>query len=276
MRYIPIGMTAFFISTHRNKKMDILTSKDSGILTIEFNRPDKKNAITSAMYQMMADALKDAQTDPAVRVVLLCGKPEIFSAGNDLDDFLKHSDGADLAERPVAQFMANFVSIQKPVIAAVSGAAIGIGVTMLLHCDIIYAAENAKFSMPFAQLGVCPEFGSSLLLPQIVGYHRAAEKLFFGEPFSAQEAYDMGLVAKVLPPQELMAFARSRAARLASLPASSLRTTKGLIKSAQSDALIARLYEENKHFSAMLTSPEAKEAFTAFFERRKPDFTKFS
>ena len=256
--------------------MEILTSKDNGILTIEFNRPDKKNAITSPMYQMLADALKDAQSDPAVRVVLLCGKPDMFTAGNDLEDFLKHSGSDNLADRPVAQFMANFIQLQKPVIAAVSGKAIGIGVTMLLHCDIIYAAENATFAMPFAQLAVCPEFGSSLLLPQMVGYHRAAEKLFFGDAFPAQEAYEMGLVAKVLPLNDLMSFARTQAARLAALPASSLRTTKSLMKSAQTDTVIARLIEENKHFGAMLLSPEAKEAFTAFFERRKPDFKKFS
>jgi enoyl-CoA hydratase/carnithine racemase len=164
----------------------------------------------------------------------------------------------------------------KPVIAAVAGAAIGIGTTMLLHCDLVYAADNAKFSMPFAKLGLCPEFASSMLLPQTVGYQRAAEKLFFGEPFSAQEAFEMGLAAKVLPPDELLPFANAQAAKLAVLPASSLRTTKRLMKAAQTDAIMTRMGEENKFFGAMLLAPEAKEAFAAFFEKRRPDFTKFS
>jgi len=256
--------------------MEILTSKEKGILTIELNRPKKKNAITSAMYQMFADALREAQNDSAVRVVLICGKPDIFTAGNDLEDFLKHSSGADMSNLSAAQFMDAFVRIQKPVIAAVSGPAIGIGVTMLLQCDVIYAAENARFSMPFAQLAVCPEFASSMLLPQMIGYHRAAEKLLFGEPFSAGEACDIGLVAKVLPLGELIPFARSQAAKLAAMPASSLRTTKSLLKSSQTEAVMTRIMEEGKQFGEMLSSPEAKEAFTAFFERRKPDFTKFS
>jgi enoyl-CoA hydratase/carnithine racemase len=256
--------------------MDILTNKKNGVLTIEFNRPEKKNSITESMYQMIADALKEGQSDKTVRVVLLCGKPEIFTAGNDLVDFMNNSSRGDLAARPVAQFMLNLIETTKPVIAAVSGAAIGIGTTMLLHCDLIYAAENAKFSMPFAKLGLCPEFGSSMLLPQIVGYQRAVEKLFLGEFFSAQEAYEMGLVARVLPAGELMAFAYAQAAKLVNLPASSLRTTKNLIKSAGKEAVKAHILEENKYFSAMLSSPEAKEAFAAFFEKRKPDFTKFS
>lgn len=256
--------------------MDILTSKKNGVLTIEFNRPKKKNSITSAMYQMMADALQDGQSDADVRVIMFCGKQDIFTAGNDLDDFMNASARGDLANLPVAQFMLQLSSAAKPVIAAVAGAAIGIGTTMLLHCDLVYAADNAKFSMPFAKLGLCPEFGSSMLLPQIVGYQRAVEKLFFGESFSAQEACSMGLVAKVLPPDELMPFANTQAAKLVALPASSLRTTKNLIKSAQTETIMARMMEESKFFGAMLLAPEAKEAFIAFFEKRKPDFTKFS
>ena len=256
--------------------MDILTSKQNGILVIEFNRPEKKNSITAAMYQMIADALKDAQSDVAVRVILFSGKPEIFTAGNDLEDFMNSSSQGELADRPVAQFMLQLTQATKPVIAAVAGAAIGIGTTMLLHCDLVYAADNAKFSMPFAKLGLCPEFASSMLLPQIAGYQRAAEKLFFGESFSAHEAFEMGLVNKVLPPDELMTFAKAQAAKLTLLPPSSLRTTKSLMKSGQTDTIMAKMWEENKHFGAMLLAPEAKEAFKAFFEKRKPDFTKFS
>lgn len=253
--------------------MDILAKKENSILTIEFNRPDKKNAITANMYQMMADALKDAESDSSVRAIVIIGKPEIFTAGNDLEDFLKNTSVT--SDRPVAQFMRALSGATKPIVAAVSGAAVGIGTTLLMHCDLVYAADNAKFSMPFTQLGLCPEFASSLLFPQIVGYPRAAEKLLLGEAFSAQEAYDMGLVSKVVPVAELAAFAQKQAAKLVALPASSLRTTKRLMKEQQSAAINARMVEENKHFGEMLAAKEAKEAFTAFFEKRKPDFTKF-
>jgi enoyl-CoA hydratase/carnithine racemase len=256
--------------------MDILTSKQNGILTIEFNRPEKKNAITSEMYQMMADALRNAEGDAKVRVILFRGKPEVFTAGNDLEDFLKASAQDTISERPVAQFMWNLSHASKPVVAAVAGNAVGIGTTMLLHCDLVYAADNAKFAMPFAQLGVCPEFASSMLLPQIAGYPRAAEKLLLGEAFSAAEALQMGLVSKVLPIDELLAFATAQAAKLAALPASSLRVTKSFMRAGQTAAIEARMMAENKQFGAMLSEPEAKEAFTAFFEKRKPDFTKFA
>jgi enoyl-CoA hydratase/carnithine racemase len=255
--------------------MDILTSKANGILTIEFNRPDKKNAITSAMYQLMADALKDGESDAAVRAIVLIGKPEIFTAGNDLEDFMKNPPGP-VGDRPVAQFMRALSGASKPVVAAVAGAAVGIGTTLLMHCDLVYAADNAKFSMPFTQLGLCPEFASSMLFPQMVGYQRAAEKLLLGEAFSAQEALQMGLVSRIVPAAELAAFAQGQAAKLAALPASSLRVTKRLMKGEQGEAITARMAEENKHFGTMLSAPEAKEAFTAFFEKRKPDFTKFS
>jgi enoyl-CoA hydratase/carnithine racemase len=219
--------------------MDILTSKANGILTIEFNRPEKKNAITSAMYQSMADALKDAEGDVAVRAIVIQGKPEVFTAGNDLEDFMKNSS-AEVGDRPVAQFMRALSSATKPVIAAVAGNAVGIGTTLLMHCDLVYAGENAKFAMPFTQLGLCPEFASSMLFPAMVGYPRAAEKLLLGEAFGAEEAYDMGLISKV------------------------------------AEAINTRMAEENKHFGEMLMAPEAKEAFTAFFEKRRPDFTKFA
>jgi enoyl-CoA hydratase/carnithine racemase len=166
-------------------------------------------------------------------------------------------------------------SATKPVVAAVAGAAIGIGTTMLMHCDLVYAADNAKFSMPFTQLGLCPEFASSMLLPQLVGYQRAAEKLMLGEAFSAQEALQMGFVSKVVPAAELSAYAQAQTVKLAALPASSLRITKRLMKGDQANAINARMQEEYKHFGEMLGAQEAKEAFTAFFEKRKPDFTKF-
>lgn len=255
--------------------MDILTSKTNGVLTIEFNRPEKKNAITSAMYQSMADALKEAEGDVAVRAIIIQGKPEVFTAGNDLEDFLKNSS-TEVGDRPVAQFMRALCSTTKPVIAAVAGNAVGIGTTMLMHCDLVYAAENAKFAMPFTQLGLCPEFASSMLFPAMVGYPRAAEKLLLGEAFSAEEAYDMGLISKVVPVAELNELAQVQAHKLVALPASSLRVTKRLMKGAQAEAINARMAEENKHFGEMLMAKEAKEAFTAFFEKRRPDFTKFA
>jgi enoyl-CoA hydratase/carnithine racemase len=255
--------------------MDILSNKAGGIMTIEFNRPDKKNAITSAMYQMMADAIIDAEKDETVRAILLTGKPGIFTAGNDLEDFMKDTTPMTVG-RPVTQFMHALSTATKPVVAAVAGAAVGIGTTMLMHCDLVYASDNAKFSLPFVQLGLCPEFASSLLLQQIAGYPRAAEKLMLGEPFLADEAHEMGLVSRVVPAVELTEFAQAQAARLASLPASSLRITKRLMKQAQADAVQARMQEENSHFGEMLGAGEAKEAFAAFFEKRKPDFTKFA
>lgn len=256
--------------------MDISTTKADGILTIEFNRPERKNAITTGMYQAMADALVDGDKDPSVRAVLITGKPEIFTAGNDLDDFLRNAaPGVADAERPVFQFMRALSGMGKPVVAAVSGAAIGIGTTMLMHCDLVYAADNAKFSLPFAQLGLCPEFSSSLLLPELAGYPRAAEKLMLGEPFGAQEAFEMGLISKLLPAAEVRAYAEQQAAKLVALPAASIRATKALMKRPRTAIINEHLVVESAQFAAMLQGAEAKEAFTAFFEKRKPDFSKF-
>jgi len=254
--------------------MEISTSKANGICTIEFNRPEKKNAITAAMYQTIAAALHDAEADATVRVILFCGKPEAFTAGNDLEDFLKNPPNS--SDSPVFQFMSALCHAAKPVVAAVSGVAVGIGTTMLMHCDLVYAAENAKFSMPFSQLGLCPEFASSILLPQLAGYHRAAEKLMLGEPFLAEEAREMGLINKVLPTAELLPYAQAQAAKLVGLPASSIRTAKRLMKANQATEIDAKMLEEIKYFGAMLTAPEAKEAFSAFLQKRKPDFSQFS
>ena len=256
--------------------MDILSTKENGVLTLEFNRPERKNAITAAMYQSMADAITAAEQDVAVRAILIVGKPEIFTAGNDLEDFMKSGRDVAVEERSVYKFMLALSGATKPVVAAVSGAAVGIGTTLLMHCDLVYAADNAKFSMPFVQLGLCPEFASSLLLTQIAGYPRAAEKLMLGEAFLAQEALEMGLVSKVLPAAELRAFAEGQAAKLVALPASSIRATKQLMKAARKGPVADAMAAENTYFGAMLSAPEAREAFTAFFEKRKPDFTKFA
>ncbi len=253
--------------------MDIQSTVEAGIQTITFDRPAKKNAITAAMYQAMADALRGAEADSAVRVVLFAGHPQIFTAGNDLDDFLNNPPHGDAS--PVFQFLAAISTATKPVVAAVRGAAVGIGTTLLLHCDLVYAGRSAKFSLPFAQLGLCPEAASSLLLPMMVGYHHAAEKLLLGESFGADEAAAMGLVNRVLDDEAVLDHARAQAARLAALPASSIRATKRLIKGDLAGDVAARMQVEGEQFRAMLGAPEAREAFNAFFEKRKPDFRRF-
>ena len=254
--------------------MDVLITKEQHRLTLQFNRPAKKNAITSAMYQLMADALKEAEHDADIRVIVFIGSPQIFTAGNDLDDFMHQPPTT--SESPVHQFLWQISHLGKPVIAAVAGAAVGIGTTMLLHCDLVYAASNARFSMPFAQLGLCPEAASSLLLPQLAGFQRAAEKLLLGESFFAEEAQQMGLVNQVLQPEQLLTHLHAQTEKLIALPAASLRATKRLMKQAQLGAIEAQMSAESESFGAMLSAPEAKEAFAAFFDKRRPDFSKFA
>lgn len=253
--------------------MSIRTETADGILTLTFDRLDRKNAITAAMYQTLADALVAAETDPAIRVIVLAGHESVFTAGNDLEDFMKNPPKDESA--PVHQFLRAISTASKPLIASVSGAAVGVGTTMLLHCDLVYASETAKLSMPFAQLGLCPEAASSLLLPQLAGYHRAADKLLFGEPFDANEARELGLVNRVLPAGELDAFVRTQARKLTLLPPASLRATKRLMKEGATPQIAERMSVEGKQFGEMLRAPEAREAFTAFFEKRRPDFSKF-
>lgn len=250
--------------------MTVRTEVGDRIATIAFSRPEKKNAITSAMYQQAADALNDAGSSDAVRVIVITGDGGCFTAGNDLEDFLQRPPQGD--DSPVAQFMNALRTMPKPVIAAVPGLAIGIGTTLLMHCDLVYAADAAKFAMPFTQLGLCPEFASSVLLPRIAGYQRAAEKLLFGEPFDAAEAEKVGLVNRALPADELMPFVQAQAAKLAALPSESLRVTKQLMKADLQTPVAAAMLTEMQHFSRMLGGADAKEAFTAFLEKRKPVF----
>lgn len=254
--------------------MHIATDKRGGVLRIGFARPDRKNAITAAMYAAMADAFKDAAADASVRAVLIHGSQELFTAGNDLQDFLANPPQGD--DSPVFRFLQALSTAEKPLVAAVAGPAVGVGTTMLLHCDLVYAADNARLSMPFAQLGLCPEAASSLLLPAIAGWQRAAEKLLLGEAFGAQEALEMGIVNRVLPAGELFGFVDAQLAKLVALPPASLRATKRLMKSGLREPVAQRMVEEGDQFRAMLGSPEAREAFTAFLQKRKPDFTQFS
>lgn len=253
---------------------DVLVQRQGAVQVLSFNRAHKKNAITAAMYAQLAEGILAAEADPTLRVILIQGHPEAFSAGNDLEDFLKHppTDG----DAPVFRFLYAISEATKPIVAAVSGNAVGVGTTMLLHCDVVYATETARFSLPFSQLALCPEAASSWLLPRVAGYQRAAEKLLFGEPFDVNEAVAMGFVNRVVPVAELSEYAARRAAQLAAMPAGSLRVTKQLMKGDSARNVRERIGEEALEFGKRLVSPEAREAFTAFFEKRKPDFTQFS
>jgi enoyl-CoA hydratase/carnithine racemase len=250
---------------------DILTHIDAGVMTITFNRLDKKNSITSAMYAAMADAVAQAAADASVLVVLFQGHESIFTAGNDIGDFLNQPPSTQ--ESPVFRFLRGIATFEKPLLAAVAGPAVGIGTTMLFHCDLVYAGDNAAFSMPFVNLGLCPEAASSLLAPRMFGYHRAAEALLMGEPFFAEAAQEVGLVNRVVPPTEVNGYAQAQARKLAGKPLSSLIETKRLMKG-DTQAVLQKMDEEGKSFGRMLREPAAKEAFGAFMEKRKPDFSK--
>lgn len=250
---------------------DILVHTEAGVTTLTFNRPDKKNSITAAMYATLADALATAAADASVRCVVFQGSETTFSAGNDIGDFLNNPPAT--GDAPVFQFLRGIAQFPKPVLAAVCGPAVGIGTTLLFHCDLVYAGDNAAFSMPFVNLGLCPEAASSLLVPQMLGYHRAAEALLLGEPFMAEAALEVGLVNRVLPPSEAAGYAQTVARRLAAKPISSLIETKRLMKKGQAQQVMAVMAEEGSSFGRMLREPAAREAFGAFMERRTPDFS---
>ncbi|MFT4240929.1 MAG: enoyl-CoA hydratase [Acidovorax sp.] len=252
---------------------DILVHTEGGITTITFNRVDKKNSITAAMYAAMADALEAAKADASVRVVVLQGDMAIFSAGNDIGDFQRQPPSSR-EESPVFRFLRGIATFPKPLVAAVCGPAVGVGTTMLFHCDLVYAGDNAAFSMPFVNLGLCPEAASSLLVPQMMGYHRAAEALLLGEPFMAEAALEVGLVNRVVPPAECNALAQAQAKKLAAKPLSALIETKRLLKGPQAAKVLEVMDEEGDSFRRMLREPAAREAFSAFMEKRKPDFSK--
>ena len=250
---------------------DILVHTEAGVTTLTLNRVDKKNSLTSAMYSALADALEQAQADSAVRTVLLQGDVAVFSAGNDIADFLAHPPTDQSS--PVYRFLRTLAAFPKPLVAAVCGPAVGIGTTMLLHCDLVYAGDNAAFSLPFVNLGLCPEAAASLLVPRLLGYHRAAEALLLGEPFMAEAALEVGLVNRVVPPTECNAIAQAQARKLAAKPLASLLATKRLMKQGLVEPVLQRLGEEGAIFARMLTEPAAREAFTAFMQKRKPDFS---
>ena len=251
---------------------DILVLAENGICTITFNRVAKKNSITGAMYLAMAAVLQQAATHADVRVVLFQGDATVFTAGNDLGDFLNGPKPDENA--PPFVFLQALATFPKPIVAAVCGPAVGIGTTMLLHCDLVYAGDNALFSLPFINLGFCPEGASSLLLPQVMGYQRACEALLLGDPFMAEAALEVGMVNRVVPPTECNSIAHTQAAKLAAKPMASLLASKKLLKGGQMAAVQARIAEEGKIFADLLQQPAAKEAMNAFMEKRKPDFSK--
>ena len=253
--------------------MTIKTATVNGVLTIEIARPEKKNALTRVMYQAMADALRAANDDKAVRAVLIQGQPDIFTSGNDIEDFMSSPPRDE--DAPVFQFMRALLGCEKPVVAAVNGAAIGIGTTMLLHCDFVYVADDARLAMPFVSLGLVPEFGSSLVVPRLMGHRRAAEKLLLGDPFTGEQAAECGIANAVLPAAEVVNHARRVAERFNKLAPSAVRESKRLMRAPQREAVLATIKTEGEIFGARLRSPEAMEAFQAFFQKRQPDFSKF-
>ena len=252
---------------------ELLIDKSSGVLTITLNRLDKKNSLTRTMYAGMAQALAQADADATLSAAVIQGHETVFSAGNDIGEFLNRLTSGE--ESPAFQFLRAISVFSKPLLAAVCGPAVGIGTTMLFHCDLVYAGDNAAFSMPFVNLGLCPEAASSYLAPQLMGYGRAAEALLLGEPFLAETALEMGLVSRIVPPSEASALAQRQARKLAAKPLGSLIETKRLLKKSQAPIVAERLLEEGTSFARLLTEPAAREAFTAFLEKRKPDFSKF-
>jgi len=252
---------------------DVLVTQAGPVLEILFNRPEKKNALTQAMYAAVTDAFHRADEDPAIRVVLLSGAGDTFTSGNDIKDFQARASTNEASH--ASPFLDALSSLATPLVAAVNGAAIGVGTTMLAHADLVIAARSARFVMPFTSLGLVPEAGSSLLFPRLVGHQRASALLLLGEPMDAETARDWGFVNQIVADEDLMPVARTLAARLAALPPAAVRQTKDLIKNGQRD-VPGRIAQELVLFRDRLRSPEATEAFQAFAEKRKPDFSKFS
>jgi len=251
---------------------EIQTERSESILRITVNRPAKKNAMTSAMYNDLADVFNEAAKDESVRVVIWDAAGDSFSAGNDVEDFLKNPPGP--GESPQARLGNALLNLDKPVIAVVKGAAVGGGTTLLTHCDFVFAGESAKFQIPFVNLGLVPEFGSSWSLAARSGYLRAAELFMLGQPFNAELAAEIGLVTRVVPDSELSATAKETAEKLAAKPIGALRATKKLLKRSSRQQVEEAIQAEVEEFSARVRSAEVREVFTAFLEKRAPDFTK--
>ena len=251
---------------------DIVTERSDSVLRVQLNRPASKNAMTSAMYITLADLFNTAAQDDQIRVVLWQGAGDSFCAGNDVGDFLKNPPGR--GESPQALLMKALINFDKPIVAAVQGAAIGGGTTMLTHCDFVLAGENAKFQLPFVNLALVPEFGSSFTFPARAGYLRAAELILTGQSFDARRAAELGLVTRVVPSQELLAIATDTAQKLAQKAPAALQACKRLMKQSTHEQLERAVKLENEEFSGHVRSAEAREAFAAFLEKRPPNFSR--
>ena len=254
---------------------EIEVTDADGLRTIRINRPDKKNALTGAMYTSMADAVRGAASSPTIRAILLTGGDSCFTSGNDVGDFKSRGSEPATVPSPARAFLAALIECPKPVVAAVAGFAIGSGTTMLLHCDLVYASENAVFRMPFVDLGLCPEGGSSLLIPLRGGQLLANELLLLGEAFGPDTALRAGIANAVVAPQNLLAHAETKALALAAKPPEALAASKALLRRADVGGLRAHMTAEFDKFGDLLRGPEAAEAVSAFQEKRKPDFSKF-
>ena len=252
---------------------ELIVTTANAVMEIRFNRPEKKNALTRAMYDGVVAAFNAAESDPAIRVIMLTGTGDTFTSGNDIKDFQQRAESRNASA--ASPFLTGLSTLQKPLLAAINGAAIGVGTTMLAHCDLIIAARSARFVMPFTRLGLVPEAGSSLLFPQLLGHQRASAMLLLGDALDADAALAAGFVYQVVDDAELMSAARTVAARLATLPPQAIRQTKQLMRRGQPD-LASRISEELELFRERVQSPEAAEAFAAFMEKRAPDFSRFS
>jgi enoyl-CoA hydratase/carnithine racemase len=249
---------------------EIITERSASVLRVQLNRPAKKNAMTSSMYVTLAEIFTDAAKNEQTRVVVWHGAGDSFCAGNDIEDFLKNPPGP--GDSPQARLMNALVDFDKPIVAAVQGAAIGGGTTMLTHCDFVYAGESAKFRMPFIDLAVLPEFGSSCSIPAMMGHIRAAELILLGLPFDARRALELGFVNQVVSDQNLLATASETARKLAAKPAGALQASKRLMKRSFRGQIKAAMKAENEAFSAQVRSEDAREAFAAFLQKRPPNF----
>lgn len=252
---------------------EVVAQLDQRVLTLRFHRPERKNALTLAMYSALADLLIQANQTSEVRVIVITGASDVFTAGNDLMDFM--NEPVIHEQHPVVRFIDALRQSAKPVVAVVSGHAVGIGTTLLLHCDLVYAAEDARLQLPFVNLGLCPEYASSYLVPRLVGQAKAAELFLLGEPFNGAEAETLGIVTRALPNGDLWEYASARITRLAQQPPAAVQRTKALLRADTQAAIEASLAAEYQGFAEGLGSAECKEAVTAFFEKRAPDFSRF-
>jgi enoyl-CoA hydratase/carnithine racemase len=250
----------------------VRTEVANGVMTLTLQRPEKKNALTGAMYDVLSDGLERAETDHVVKVVLFQGDGDSFTAGNDLADFSAQSAAADPGASPAFRFINNLAKATKPLVAAVQGNAVGVGTTMLLHCDLVYLAENARLIAPFVNLALVPEAASSWLLPARIGHARAYAMFALGEPMDAATAFACGLANAVVPVGEVRGKAMAAAVTLTKRPTGSLSQTKALMREHQ--RIAAKMGEERALFKERLQTAEAREAFSAFAERRQPDFSK--